>query len=402
MHKAHKKVLFFQRAFGNTNRASLNGVYRYARKMNWSVQTVCFAEASASRFSQGLTNESVRKLIEFWRPDGCIVDCAGRPPDVAFSTIAPMPIVFLDCDSSEVGNRAVCVSSDAEAISMLAAKELLSLGFMDYSYVPHSHDVVWSRDRGEVFKDLVAMNGKKFHLCPVKLSKEDVVETITALSRWLLTLPRPCGIFAVNDYFADIVVRACVSAGISVPEEIAIIGVDNDEQICENGTVSISSICTDHEYSGYLSAELLAKSFSPSERTKLKSGFFGTIGVCRRASTRLFGIKDVRVRRALEFIRCHACERITVTDVVCEMGCSRRFADSRFKEIVGHTILDEIRSVRIDRVKHLLVKPNQNIASIPDFCGYPSLSVLCREFKGATGFTLREWRRKNPSRDCSI
>jgi AraC-like DNA-binding protein len=84
------------------------------------------------------------------------------------------------------------------------------------------------------------------------------------------------------------------------------------------------------------------------------------------------------------------------------MGCSRRFADSRFKEIVGHTILDEIRSVRIDRVKHLLVKPNQNIASIPDFCGYSSLSVLCREFKGATGFTLREWRRKNPSRDCSI
>ena len=180
-----------------------------------------------------------------------------------------------------------------------------------------------------------------------------------------------------------------------VPEEIAVIGVDDDEQLCENAATSISSIRTDHEKSGYLAAELLAKCLSHRGAGKVGSMTFGTVGVHRRASTRHLTTQDVRVQRALEFIRRHVSERITVPDVVCEMGCSRRFADLRFREIVGHTILDEIRSVRMDCVKELLQKPDQSLSAIPDICGYVSLPALCREFKKLTGSTLRKWKKDN-------
>ena len=389
------KVLFFQKSFSRPNRTSSDGVFRYARDAGWNVQTICFSEASASLFSRNLSVDSVRKLIEFWHPQGCIVDCGGRTPDMVFSAISSIPVVFLDCDPSEVEGRAVCVTNDSRAVATFAAKELLSLGFMDYAYLTHSYDVVWSRIRGEEFRRLVQMNGRRFHACPAKLPKNDAVKMIEVLSRWVSTLPRPCGVFAANDNYADMVVRACVSEGISVPEEIAVIGVDDDKRICENAMVSLSSIRLDNEHAGYLAAELLAECLATRDCGSVKSGTFGVVGVSRRASTRLLHIKDTRVRSALEFIRRYGCERITVSDVVREMGCSRRFADLRFGEVIGHTILNEIRSVRIERVKELLGTPNQDIAAIPDVCGYVSLPALCRDFKKCTGMTMREWRRKN-------
>ena len=395
-------VLLFQSSFGKPNRDSFDGVFRYAREADWTVQTVCFAAASASRFSNELSVSDVRGLLEFWHPNGCIVDCAGRAPSMMPSVFGRTPVVFLDCSPAEAGKHSICVSSDSESVAAVAAKELLSLGFSDYAYLPHSHNVTWSRERGEAFKRLIRLNGKRFHAYPSALPSGDNMELNKALVQWAASLPHPCGVFAVNDSFADKMLRACMAAGVVVPDDVAVIGVDDDEQICENVRPSLSSVSTDRESSGYLAAQLLARCFSAHDRRLLRSMTFGATDVHRRESTRLSGCGDVRVRRALEFIRRHFCEGISVPDVVAEMGCSRRLADLRFSETVGHSILDEIRSVRIERVKELLCRPEQRISAIVDICGYASLSALCRDFKKWTGTSMRTWRTAIGSADSPL
>ena len=387
-------VLLFQSSFGKTNRDSFDGVFRYAREVGWTVQTVCFADASASRFTSEPSVSDIRGLLRFWRPDGCIVECAGRAPRMKPSLFGKTPVVFLDCSPSDAGRGAICVSSESGSVAACAAKELLSLGFSDYAYLPHSHNVIWSRERGDEFRRLVLMNGKRFHACPAPLPEGDDMALHNALARWAASLPKPCGVFAVNDSRADKMLRACAAAGISVPDGIAVVGVDDDGQVCENAQPSLSSVHTDNECSGYVASQLLSRCLSAGGRRAARSAVFGASGVHRRASTRLQGCGDVRVRRALEFIRRHVCEGIMVHDVVAEMDCSRRLADLRFRERLGHSILDEIQTVRIEEVKRLLSGPQQRISAIVDICGYASLSVLCREFRKWTGASMREWRRR--------
>ena len=385
-------VLLFQSSFSKTNRDSFDGVFRYAREAGWTVQTVCFADASASRFTSEPSVSDFSGLLRFWHPDGCIVECAGRAPRMARSLFGRTPVVFLDCTSLEAGRRATCVSSDSESVAACAAKELLSLGFSDYAYLPHSHNVIWSRERGDAFRRLVRINGKRFHAYPAPLPDGDNMALHNALVQWASSLPRPCGVFAVNDSFADMMLRACAAVGISVPDDIAVVGVDDDGQICENAQPSLSSVRTDNECSGYIAAQLLSRLLSAGGRRSVQPATFGATGVHRRASTRLSGGGDVRVRRALEFIRRHVCEDIRVPDVVAEMGCSRRLADLRFREMVGRSILDEIHSVRIEQVKYLLCRPGQRISAIADICGYSSFPALCRDFQRLTGTSMRVWR----------
>ena len=397
--RARPLVLLFQSSFGKPNRDSFDGVFRYAREASWTVQTVCFAEASASRFTSEPSVSDIRGLLQFWRPDGCIVECAGRSPRMAPPLFGKTPVVFLDCMPSDAGKGAICVSSDSESVAACAAKELLSLGFSDYAYLPHSHNVTWSRERGDAFRRLVRMNGKRFHAYPAQFPEGDNMARHNALVRWAASLPKPCGVFAVNDSFADMMLRACAAAGISVPDGIAVIGVDDDGQVCENAQPTLSSVCTDNECSGYIAAQLLSRLFSADGRRSARSATVGASRVHRRASTHLTGYVDVRVRRALEFIRLHVCEGIKVPDVIAEMGCSRRLADLRFREAVGHSILDEIRSARIEQVKYLLCRPGQRISAIADICGFSSLPALCRDFHRWTGTSMRAWRASNRRMD---
>ena len=197
--RARPLVLLFQSSFGKPNRDSFDGVFRYVHEAGWTVQTVCFADASANRFTSEPSASDIRELLRFWRPDGCIVECAGRAPRMAPSLFGKIPVVFLDCMPSDVGKGAICVSSDSESVAACAAKELLSLGFSDYAYLPHSHNMKWSRQRGDAFKRLVKMNGKRFHACPSPLPKGDNMALHNALVRWATALPQPCGVFAVND-----------------------------------------------------------------------------------------------------------------------------------------------------------------------------------------------------------
>lgn len=384
-------VLFFRGSLCELSSRALGGISDFANAMGWSLQIIEFSAAAESRFfdkNDKTGTVDVKSLLRFWHPAGCIVECFGRTPLLQPMAFGKVPVVFFDGYPSECGRGAVCVSSDATGVVSVAARELLSLGVEDYAYVPWPEDTKWSKERGEEFARIVKMHGGRCHMFARRTSISRFVEQQKVFARWCKTLPKPCAVFAVNDIIAARLAVACGMAGVSVPGDVFIVGVDDIESICENSRVTLSSVRTNHEKGGRIAAELLA---SWMGGVKPDSRVFGASGLVRRESSRL--IKgDIRVQLAIEFIRKNACHGITPLDVARHIGCCRRLADAMFRASLDSTVLDMIHSARIECVKSMLSRPGQSISAIPALCGYSSVEDLCRVFRRRTGMTMRQFR----------
>lgn len=388
-----RTVLVLHRSILKRDRDELAGIYEYAREAGWSVQNVEYGTAMVGRFHGASVSEptcDVRSLLSLWHPSGCILECGGERPNIAPSRFGRVPVVFLDCPSFKGGNRVACVSSNAKSIADCAANELLPLGFSDYAFVPWPKDTVWSRERQIEFSGIVSKAGRRFHAFGPGCNANQMNWQL-ALASWIADLPKPCGVFAANDWCAEQVVSLCESRRISVPGDIAVLGVDNDVDLCEHAAVPVSSISTNNALAGRLAAELLAdcmerRVHAPVTRT------FGATGVVRRASTRRFMIADGMVHKALEHIRRHACDRLEAGSVAEVMGCSRRWAELRFRKVTGHSILDEIHDVKFARALNILSRRGMTIEEIALECGYESTSFFRKVFKQRTGLSPRDWR----------
>lgn len=376
-----KTVLFFQASFCDSNQRQLAGVYDFARKARWNVQVVEYGATFSKK-----RKPDVKALKAFWNPDGCIVDCGGAVEVLKLADFGKTPTVFLDRHPASIEKGAVCVASDSAAIAKIAARELLSGGFAAYAYVDWYLPIEWSDERGDAFERIVACNGKRFFRHRMKRPEGKSYQD--DLAKWLKTLPTPCGIFAVNDRTAGCVISAAQKAGLDVPHDLAVVGVDNDVMLCENSPVPFSSIPMDREGGGRTAAELLDRRMQG--RKVPLTGRMEPLPLVRRASTRRFA--DARVTAAVEFIRVHACEGLKVDDVVRVMGCSRSLAYLRFGEAVGQSILDEIHGVRIERAKQLLREGRKSVGMVSDTCGYASVVDFRRTFKRIIGKTPKTWQ----------
>ena len=388
-----KTILFFESAFCQTNQTLQDGVRRYARAANWQVRTVEYGRAARDRTGDAGVKGSadIRRLAAFWKADGCIVDCGNEPTTFMAADFGRLPTVFLDRHPDTIESDAVCVSSDAESVASSAAQVLLELGFNDYAYVGWLEPVTWSEERETRFSEIVNLNGKAFHPFPRSSRKVSDRRLHAALLSWLARLPRPCGIFAANDYIAQIVLEACAQLRIAVPDEMAVVGVDNEDRICENTRPTLTSVLPDNDLAGYLAAELLderMKGHRPANRT------FGALTVVRRQSTCRYRRNDVRVLAAIETIRRHACEGLSAKSVIDGMGCSRRLAEMRFREVTGHSIHEEIADVRLTRARMLLRDPRKTVEMVAASCGYNSTVALRKAFLSHTGEKLSAWRER--------
>jgi LacI family transcriptional regulator len=387
-----KRILLFKASAQSSDRLSRDGVFQHAREAGWNVQVVGETVTHEKPHpDDGAPPIDAAWLVKFWRPDGVIVQCGGIAPAFDPASFGTVPVVFLDCYPGQAGRDAVCVHSDAASIARLAARELLSSGIDDFAFAPFFENLPWSQARGGEFARIVRMNGKRFHLLESKRGEKSV----QALADQLGRLPLPCGVFAVSDIVARLVIMACETAGLDVPGDVAVVGVDNDAELCENASVTLSSIALDVQSAGRQAARLLdARMADPTAPAATE--IFGARALVRRASSRRF--RDRRIAAALERIRREACHGITPVEVARSMGVSRRFADRLFTSAVGHSIFEEIRAARIARVKELLANPRQGLSAISDFCGYRNPSELCRDFRRATGTTLTAWRKDAISR----
>lgn len=333
----------------------------------------------------------VRDVLKFWHPDGIIVDggCIEHA-NLRQSEFKDFPAVFCDVPSASMKRPYCGVVHDSSETAALAAKELLSLGLPHYAVVGNIQPCEWSDRRQEVFSSAVAAAGKGVSMFRFEES-DDFGLSRKRLRPFLASLPRPCGLLAANDITADVVLRVLKDMRIKVPGEVAVVGIDNDELICENATPSLTSVVPDFEKSGYLAAELLDAMMKGDVHPGMLLSF-GSAQVIRRESTRILKRRDDAIRHALEFIRKNARNGISPKDVLGVIGGSRRQAEYRFREYVGKSIGEEIFDVRLGMAKDCLMDPSIPIGSIALRCGYANEASFRRSFRKATGMSLSAFR----------
>ena len=340
-----------------------------AKERGWAVHV--FAVGTFAKAS---------KLVAAWNPDGCIVYCA-LPSSLSGDFAAwHRPIVTINAPHPIRG--AAAVAHDSRPTGSLAAKELLSLGLDNFAFFATVPGQPWAETRYRRFAAEIERRG--LHVLRYRKG---------AIGDWLKSLPRPCGLFAANDMDAERIVSEAFAHGISIPDDIALVGVDDDPQICEHAEVTISSIRPDFPRCAGLAVDAMS---SAMEGGKCDGELiYGDIGVTHRASTRTIAGCPAQVSAMLEYIRLNALSGISAVDVLKRFPGSRRTAETRFRKTVGHSIVDEIQSVRLAAVKRLLADPRMKIGSIASYVGYDSENFLARVFKRNTGMTMGAWRRES-------
>ena len=373
-------VLFFVYSNKYICANRIAGARRYAEQRGWNIQVV-------ERNNQRL---DVKGIINFWNPVGIIAECGGGISEISRKTIGRIPLVYLDEDPNGEKGRALYVNSDSPLVGEIAAKELLLLDLPHYAFVGWREPRFWSEDRRKAFQTAIRLHGKDCTVfgCHPKTSAP---QRKRLLGKWIMSLPKPCGLFAVHDPVAEEVLQLAAANGISVPDELAVVGVDDDPIICERTTPPLTSIGLDFEQGGFLCAQLLDERIKNPKFTDVRLRF-GVTSVTRRLSTRRFDRSDWRVSRAITFIRRTACEGVTVPMVAAVMGLKRRMAEMVFRRETGHSIHAEIRDVRLERVETLLRNPRQQIKALAELCGWKSSAALRTAFRAKHGKSPDEWR----------
>lgn len=284
------------------------------------------------------------------------------------------------------------VETDDEAIADLAAHHLLERGFKHLAFCGDAR-FAWSRQRGEAFAQRVASAGLSVHQSPPASVPGDPASETAALQSWLGSLPKPAGIFACYDIRGQQVLDACRHLQLAVPEEVAVVGVDNDELLCELAYPPLSSVIPDARRAGYEAAALLER-LMRGEATATLETRIPPLGIHSRQSTDILAIEDLQVVQALRFIREHACDPIDVADVLRVVPVSRRILEKRFLKLLNRTPHAEILNVRLNRVRQLLTDTTLSLEEIAVRSGFEHPEYLSVVFKRELGITPRDYRRK--------
>ena len=213
------------------------------------------------------------------------------------------------------------------------------------------------------------------------------------LQRWLLDLPKPVGIAACNDHTGRSVLVSAAISDLVVPEDVAVLGVDNDDLLCETSDPTLSSVVADHFRIGYEAsriAERLARGGAPVEKVLL----IEPRRVVTRASTDSVAVDNPHVSAAMQFIRLHACDGIEVEDVVAKVPVSRSVLQRRFRVILGRSIHDIIVDARVKRAKELLAETDLPLSAVAERSGITPQPYLNVVFKSHVGETPLSYRKR--------
>jgi LacI family transcriptional regulator len=277
----------------------------------------------------------------------------------------------------------------------MGAEYLLERKFPHYAFVRDIPNMPWSRERRLTFVRTVQAAGFKCHVYPLPTSDEAREASVEQrrLAAWLKSLPKPVAVMAATDPRGRQVLEACAQARLAVPREVAVLSVDNDEELCETTYPSMSSIMLTAEDAGYKGAETLDQYMRGTLRRHTVITF-GPSHVVPRKSTEIVRDTDPLIGKALEFISLNVSVPFGVPDVVSHLKVSRRLLEMRFRELLGRTVLDEIRRVRLERVCRLLKETDLPIGEITRACGFGNQSCLGRLFRERHDCAMQEYRQR--------
>ena len=345
--------------------------------------------------ANGERDQDPSSLPKSERPDG-IITTQPLAPALADSKI---PLVVVGARDAWLGRRTcnlAFVRNDDRKIGLAAAKKFLSsrlfasFGFVG-SYVRNYCSIL----REEGFRARLGAN-RDIRSYPQNELVDGSPADIAALGRWLESLPKPAAVMAVHDLRAAHVISAANDRGIAIPKELSIIGVDNDELLCEFANPPLTSIAPDHIHEGELAAEVLhsllnGKTVSKSSSTHKSCRF----EIVERDTTSSATPSGNLAKEAMAFIRQNFKSGIRAEDVIRSVpGRSRRLVDARFREMYGCSLHEAILRIRYAELKRRLVRSKAPIGELMESCGFSDLSNAKRLFKSRFGMSMREWRNR--------
>jgi len=211
--------------------------------------------------------------------------------------------------------------------------------------------------------------------------------------QWLRQLPKPVGILTCNDIRGQQMLDACAVAGITVPDDVAVLGVNNDEMLCDLANPAMSSVVPNAKRIGYQAAALLDQMMW-GKKISNEPVYVEPLGIQTRSSTDVLAIEDRQLAVAARFIREHACKNISVVDAARAAALGERTLERRFLKMLGHTPKEEILRARLNRAKQLLSETDFSLATIGEMIGLEHTEYLSRIFKKKFGITPGQFRAR--------
>lgn len=364
-------------------RMMLTGVARYIQEHEpWAIYLKPFG-----------VEQSLDKWLRQWRGDGIIA----AVKDPASDVIVDRGIPVVDVVGVLRHEHVPLVHTNDRSVGRLGAEHLLERGFQQFGFCEYTGEF-WSTARREGFVETVQRAGFECAVHQIPMpgpgagGPEVWEQQQRSLTRWLQGLPKPLGVMTTNDLMGQQILEACQRLRIRVPEQIAVVGADNDEPICRIASPPLSSVIINDHQRGYEAAALLDRMMSgeppPTEPTYVEPA-----GVATRASTDIMAIEDQAIVDALRFLRENCCERINVDDVVKEVPLSRSVLERRFRRIVGRSINSEIVRLRINRAVELLTETALELKVVAQRAGFGTQSYMNAVFQTKLGKTPGSFRR---------
>jgi LacI family transcriptional regulator len=324
-----------------------------------------------------------------WKPDGIIM----RDSLITKELLKLKIPTILAIHDSKYPKDLPVIKTDSFSIAKMASEHLLEKGLKNLAYCGFDN-YDWSNGRKLFFCRFNNEAGYITHiyLPPKRIKKNDWQNELQHVSAWIKTLPKPVGIFACNDDRGQHILEVCKINGLKLPDDVAVIGVDNDPMICDLGDPPLTSIALNVESAGYEAAKLMDNLIN-NKKIVGKQILVSPSHIVQRQSTDILAVNDSEVAAAIRYIKTNAKNKILIKDVLKATSISRRTLENRFRKIIHKSIYNEIHHVRVEQISKLLIETDMPISQISSLFNFTDIEHISRYFKKEKGIGLREFRK---------
>jgi LacI family transcriptional regulator len=382
--KHRPRVVLLIETSNSYSRELVRGIYTYIQEHGpWSTFLT----------EQGRGDPAPKWVLDNLQGDGIIARIENRR--IAHAVLKTgMPVV--DVSAARIMPDIPWVETDDAAMARLAAEHLLDRGFKSFGFFGDSrfHWSVWRQE--EFIRVTKQAGGECSVFRPQRHGQRpmNLVEEEKQLVTWIRQLPKPVGVMAAYDVRGQHLLDVCHRIGVAVPDEMAVVSVDNDEMLCNLADPPLSSVIPNTHSTGYEAARMLEQLMAGHSLRK-QSLKIAPLGIVTRQSSDVLAISDHDISQAMHFIREHACEGINVDDVLKIVPLSRRVLEHRFKKLLGYSPHDEILRIQFQRASKLLTETALPLAAVAEQAGFHHGEYLSVAFKKRFSITPSEYRRRN-------
>lgn len=378
------KILLLTDFSSGYSRNLLKGIVRYSKEVgNWSFQRMPL-------YYRMLYGENgVVEWAKKWQADAIIAQLS----DVNIELLNDLNIPIIVQNYRDRNKAVSNLTGDYFNTGVMAAKFFLNRGYRNFAFYGFK-GAIWSRERADGYSHEIEKQGYKLAILENdNKDREEWSYNHTVLGNWLQSLPKPVALFACDDHFALQISETCNVHNINVPDDIAILGVDNDDLLCNISDPPLSSIVLDVENGGYNAGKLLHQLIT-KEITEPFNIVVNPLIIERRKSTEKYAVSDKNIRTILNYIEKNYANHLSVEELVKQVPLSRRVLEKKFKEETGESLYQYIQNYRIDQFTRLLITTDYSLFEAALQSGFENYKNVSRVFRKYKSLSPAEYRKR--------